>query len=156
MMGVTCAALSTAQSDRPLRIEQHGDTQRPAIAVFLPGSKFPSAVIEMPEHAWRKDATPPPKLIERLDGVTRYFKSKAADAAIIATESTPSGWIAATHGLYCPSLFTNPARTCHHADPQALSLATGKARLRLKVYFLKGSVERAFDLVLKRDRNGDC
>ena len=103
-----------------------------------------------------KDATPPAKLVERVDGVTRYYKSKVADVAMIATESSPAGWIAATHGLNCPSLFTNPARTCHHADPQALSLATGKARLRLKVYLLKGSVEHAFDLVLKRDRNGDC
>ena len=38
-----------------LRIERHGDPQRPAVALFLPETKYPSAIIEMPEHAWRKE-----------------------------------------------------------------------------------------------------
>jgi hypothetical protein len=101
-----------------------------------------------------KNAPPPEKLVERLDGVTRYFKSRAADAAFVATESQPSGWIAATHGLDCPALFTNPARTCHHADPEARSVRDGRALLRLKVYMLKGTLNDAWDLVAKRDRAG--
>jgi hypothetical protein len=74
-----------------------------------------------------KNAQPPEKLIERLDGVTRYFKSRPADAAFIATESQPSGWTAATHAVGCPSLFTNPARTCHHTDPRVYSITNGTA-----------------------------
>src|SRR5882757_835650 len=34
-----------------LRMERFGDPQRPAVALFLPETKSPSAIIEMPEHA---------------------------------------------------------------------------------------------------------
>src|SRR5713226_4668030 len=274
-----------AGSRSELRLERHGDPQRPAVALFRPGEEHPSAIIEMPEHAWRKEkpidepswfykmrgsdptfrgevtwfksgstlsysmktpsgltlnskasleadgvaithevidaasnlavveaptcvklyrpftdvflertyvhhpeglqliasetpdrlvknaeewlpcryivlcgknARRPEKLIERLDGVTRYFKSRAADVPFIATESQPGGWVAATHGIDCPSLFTNPARTCHHADPEAQSITDGKARLRLKVYMLKGTLKDAWELIENRDRSGDA
>ncbi len=81
---------------------------------------------------------------ERVDGITRYFKSKAADAAFLATESTPAGWTAATFAHNCDSVFTNPARTCHHADPMAKDVAGGRASLRLQVYFIKGSAGDAW------------
>src|SRR4051794_23479579 len=38
-----------------LRLEMHGNPERPSVAVFLPGAKAPAAIIEMPEHAWRKE-----------------------------------------------------------------------------------------------------
>lgn len=271
-------------SSSGLRLERYGDPQRPTIALFLPHLKDPSAVIEMPEHAWRKKtltaeqswfykmytsdpnlkgdvnwgkdgdtisfamktpsgiglntkasldtdgvaithevaggtettwaaveattcvklyrpfidvflertyvhhpegleliasetpdrlaknaedwlpcryivscdkkAPPPAKRIERLEGVTRYFKSRAADMAFIATESQPTGWIAATHSVDCSSIFTNPARTCHHADPRAESIRDGRALLRLKVYMFKGTLRDSWDLVARRDRAG--
>jgi hypothetical protein len=103
-----------------------------------------------------KDSAPPEKLVERIDGVTRYFKSRAADTAFIATESSPAGWIAATHGLDCPSLFTNPARTCHHADPEVRSVRNGTATLRLKVYLLKGTLREVWEQVARRDRAGQA
>jgi len=272
---------STLSSSSGLRLKMHGDPQRPAVAVYLPGTSYPSAVIEMPEHAWRKERegdqqswfykmyasdpaqqgkvvwasnantlsysmkTPsgftlnskarleadgvaiehevisnsvsrlaaveaptciklyrpfsdvflertyvhhadgldlvasetPDRLeknaeewlpcryivqvgtnspggetrVERLDDVTRYFKSRAANAAFIATESHPGGWTAATHALHCDSVFTNPARTCHHADPRALSITDGRAHLRLKFYLLRGSVKDAWNVVSKRN-----
>jgi len=37
-----------------LRIARHADPQRPTVGLFLPETKYPSVVIEMPEHAWRK------------------------------------------------------------------------------------------------------
>jgi hypothetical protein len=268
-----------------LRFERHGDPSRPALALFIPGQDAPAAIIEMPEHAWRKESrsgeqlwfykmytaddafrgkvrwsktndtlsysmeTPsgfvlnararletdgvsinydvlsptrgplatimaptcvklyrpftdvflertfvhhpkgldliasetPERLSmnaeewlpiryivsvgegtaggqgrrERLEGVTRYFKSKAADVAFIATESQPKGWVAATHGLGCPSLFTNPARTCHHADPRVENVADGKAQLRLKVYMVRASLEELWRRVAGRDRAGE-
>ncbi|HJZ98701.1 MAG TPA: hypothetical protein VKE70_19465 [Candidatus Solibacter sp.] len=92
---------------------------------------------------------------ERLDGVTRYFKSRAADVAFIATESQPKGWVAATHGLGCPSLFTNPARTCHHADPRVEPAAEGRAQMRLKVYMVRGSLQELWPRVAGRDRAGE-
>jgi hypothetical protein len=250
-----------------LRIEQHGDSQRPAIAVFLPSLAAPAAVIEMPEHAWRRvraddrqawfykmygsDAssegevvwistpdmlgfkmeTPsgyklngsaslsdnrisvmyeilsspeqqlaaiqavtcvklyrpftdvflqrtfvhdqlglqpiatetPERLtknaeewlpcryisrvgggtttykVEKLDGVTRYFRSRPADAAFIATESVPAGWTACTFSRNADSVFTNPARTCHHADPMSLSVSEGRASLGVSVFMVRGT-----------------
>jgi hypothetical protein len=282
LVQVTADSFALASSSG-LRIERHGDSQRPAIALFLPETKYPSVIIEMPEHAWRKERetdeqswfykmyssdkmlrgdvtwsrggnalsysmkTPsgfilnskasleadglaiahqvisnnvshlaaveavtyvklyrpfsdvflertyihhpegldfiasetPERLeknaeewlpcryiarvgenapraeyrVERLDGVTRYFKSRAADAAFIATESQPVGWTAATHAVNCDSVFTNPARTCHHTDPRALSVTDGRAILRLKVYVVKGTAKDAWDLVANRDRS---
>lgn len=269
-----------------LRMERHGDPQRPAVALFLRQTKYPSAIIEMPEHAWRKEKansaqawfyrmytsdralrgqvnwlkdgnalsfsmktssgftlnskatlesngvvithevisnsvrqlaaveaptcvklyrpftdvflertyihhpegleliasetadrsqknaeewlpcryiarvgknTPPAEhRVERLDGVTRYFRSRAADAAFLATESQPSGWTAATHAFNCESVFTNPARTCHHADPRALGITDGRAVLRLKVYVLKGTPKDVWSLVAERERAGQA
>ena len=95
-------------------------------------------------------ATRPSQLIERVDGITRYYKSKAADIAFIATESDPPDWVVATHGLNCPSVFTNPARTCQHADPQALSVTGGKAILQLKLYISKGTRQAVYDHVALR------
>lgn len=269
-----------------LRMERVGDSQRPAVALFLPETKFPSAIIEMPEHAWRKqteggepswfykmytsdpamrgevkwvrdgntlsysmktpsgftlnskasleadgvaithevasnsaspmaavqattcvklyrpfsdvflertyihhpegleliasetpdrfaknaeewlpcryiarvgkNAPPAEYRVERLDGVTRYFKSRAADAAFVATQSQPGGWTAGTHAMNCDSVFTNPARTCHHADPLALSVTDGRATLRLKVYLLKCTPIELWDLIAKRERLGQA
>ena len=257
-----------------LRLEQHGNPQRPTIALFLPEINYPSVVIEMPEHAWRKEKeadepswfykmygsdpafqgqvdwskrdnvlafkmkTPSGFLlnsraaldadgvaithevvsdssrelaaieavtcvklyrpftdvfldrtwvhhaegldliasetpdrtsrnaeewlpcryivnvgknapkgehrVERLDGVTRHFKSRPADVAFLATESLPGGWTAATFAKNCDSIFTNPARTCHHADPTARNVSGGKASLGLKVYIVKGSASQAW------------
>jgi hypothetical protein len=282
---VTTRSLAVA-SPSGLRIERYGDSQRPAVALFLPEMKYPSAIIEMPEHAWRKERetddqswfykmyTSDPALqgevkwasdgntlsfsmktpsgftlnskaslesdgvaithevasnsvspmaavqaptcvklyrpftdvflertyvhhaegleliasetpdrfeknaeewlpcryiarvgkdapaakyrVERLDGVTRYFKSRAADAAFVATESQPGGWTVATHAVNCDSVFTNPARTCQHADPFAFSVADGRAILSLKVYVWKGTVKDVWDLVAKRDRSGQA
>ena len=269
-----------------LRMERHGDPQRPAVALFLPQTKYPSAIIEMPEHAWRKEkadsaqawfyrmytsdralrgqvnwlkdgnalsfsmktssgftlnskatlesngvvithevisnsvrqlaaveaptcvklyrpftdvflertyihhpegleliasetadrsqknaeewlpcryiarvgknAPPAEHRVEHLDGVTRYFRSRAADAAFLATESQPSGWTAATHAFNCESVFTNPARTCHHADPRALGITDGRAVLRLKVYVLKGTPKDVWSLVAECERAGQA
>jgi len=51
--GVGQWQIARGQNDR-LRIERHGDPQHPAVALYLPGAAVPASVIEMPEHAWRK------------------------------------------------------------------------------------------------------
>ena len=260
-----------------LRIEQHGDSQRPAIAVFLPSLATPAAVIEMPEHAWRRvredhgqswfykmygaDAslegkvswtsttdmlafkmeTPsgfklngsaklsdngiaviyeilssserqlaavqavtcvklyrpftdvflertfvhdesgiqpiatetPERLaknaeewlpcryicrvgggttaykVEKLDGVTRYFRSRPVDAPFIASESDPAGWTACTFSRNADSVFTNPARTCHHADPISLSVSDGRASHGVNVLMVRGTPSDAWKRVAR-------
>jgi len=280
---VPAGSLAVAASSG-LRMERHGDPQRPAVSLFLPGSKYPSIVVEMPEHAWRKEkadseqawfyrmntsdrafrgevdwskdlnaisysmrtqsgfilncrvaleangisigyevisssvlklaaveaptcvklyrpftdvflertyvhdpnglqliasetadrleknaeewlpcryiarvaknAPPVAHRVERLDDVTRHFRSRAADSAFLATESQPSGWTAATHALNCESVFTNPARTCHHTDARATGISNGRATLGLKVYVIKGTPKEAWNLVAARERAG--
>jgi len=276
---------SVVSASSGLRLERHGDPSRPALALFIPGQDAPAAIIEMPEHGWRKEGSsedqlwfykmytsdesfrgkvqwsrdgdtlaysmqtpsgfvlnsqasletdgvsityevvsPSPRTLaivmaptcvklyrpftdvflertfvhhpsgldliasetperlsmnaeewlpiryivrvgetaagavrrrERLEGITRYTKSRSADVAFIATESQPQGWIAATHGLGCPALFTNPARTCHHADPRVENVAGGKAQLRLKVYMVRGLLEEVWRRVAARNRAGE-
>jgi hypothetical protein len=99
-----------------------------------------------------KDAPASPYRVENQDGVTRYFKSRAVDVPFLATESEPRGWTAATHTLTADSLFTNPARTCHHTDPIVLAIADGRPRLGLKVYMVRGTPEDAWKVVAKRQR----
>ena len=89
---------------------------------------------------------------EKLDGITRYFKSKPADVAFLATESTTGNWTAATFARGCDSVFTNPARTCHHTDPEAKGISNGQAILRLKVYLVKGRGQDAWRHVSAAER----
>ena len=72
------------------------------------------------------------------------YKMRAANAAFLATESNPKGWVAATHSSGSPDVWTNPARTCHHADSGAPLAARSTARLTLKLYLLAGSAEDAW------------
>ncbi len=90
--------------------------------------------------------------VEQLDGVTRYFKSKPADVAFLATESTTGNWTAATFARDCDSIFTNPARTCHHVDPEAKGISNGQAILRLKLYLIKGRAQDAWRHVSAAER----
>jgi len=88
---------------------------------------------------------PPKDRIERqADRVTRYHKFRPADAPFIATGSNPPGWVAATHALSCPAVWTNPARTCHHTDVSAPLPANSKAKLALKLYLFRGTVADAW------------
>jgi|GEM_PF-6337026 len=281
-IGGTAFASTMASAEPGIRIARHGEPQRPAIAVFLPDVESPSAVIEMPEHAWRKEkpgdepqwfykmygsdpslrgrvewsntaaalsfamqtpsgfelrstataeadgvsivhevlheavpalaaieavtcvklyrpftdvfldrtfvhrpegleliasdapgrsgknaeewlpcryiarvgknAPAQPYRAEKEGGVTRHFKSSAADVAFLATESSPAGWTAATFARDCDSVFTNPARTCHHADPVAKNATGGRTRLRLKVFFVRGTATEAWRHVARAER----
>jgi hypothetical protein len=99
-----------------------------------------------------KNAPAAPYRAEKLDGVTRYFKSRPADVALLATESSPGGWTAATFARDCDSVFTNPARTCHHTDPVARNVSDGKAGLRLKIYLVQGGARDAWRHVSAAER----
>jgi hypothetical protein len=92
----------------------------------------------------------PQQRVERQpDGVIRYTKLKLADAPFIATESAPAGWVAATHALNCPTVWTNPARTCHHADASSALRPGAPARLGAKLYLVRGTVNDAWAVVRK-------
>jgi hypothetical protein len=103
-----------------------------------------------------KGASVKPYRSERLNGVTRHFKAKSADMPFLATESHPGGWTACTHSLNADSVFINPARTCHHADPIALGILSGKAHLRLKAYFLRGNAQACYERVARQAALGSA
>jgi hypothetical protein len=100
-------------------------------------------------------AAPPEMRMQRQPGgIVRYNKLKLADAPFIATTSSPAGWVAASHTFKASSVFTNPARTCHHVDPSAEMKPRGTALLSLKLYLLRGSAEDAWRLVAKNRERG--
>ena len=80
-----------------LRIARHADPQRPTVGLFLPEMKYPSVVIEMPEHAWRKDMTGGDQVWfykmytsdRSLQGEVRWFNE---DNALSYTMKTASGF----------------------------------------------------------------
>lgn len=86
--------------------------------------------------------------------MSRHFKSRDAYNVFLATESQPAGWNAVTHALNCESVFTNPSRTCHHADLVQVAIPGDRALLRLKVYMLRGTAKDVWNLVSDRERAG--
>jgi hypothetical protein len=97
----------------------------------------------------------PARRVDRQsDGITRYHKLRLADAPFLATVSSPPGWVAATHALATDSVWTNPARTCHHADSSAAVAARSTAALALKFYLVRGSVDEAWLRVAEARKTG--
>jgi hypothetical protein len=87
--------------------------------------------------------------VEREDGITRYFRSRLADTPFLATGSDPAGWTACTFSRKADSVFTNPARTCHHADPISLSVR-GRAVHGVNVLMLRGTPADAWKHFTRR------
>jgi hypothetical protein len=97
----------------------------------------------------------PAQRVERqADGITRYHKLRPVDVPFIATVSSPAGWAAATHALDTDSVWTNPARTCHHADSSAALQAKSMAKLALKFYLVPGGVDEVWRRVAEARKSG--
>ncbi|SIO50106.1 hypothetical protein [Chitinophaga niabensis] len=81
------------------------------------------------------------------DGIKRYYKSRKADKPFIATLSHDKKWIAATYTKETGNLWTNPERSCQHADP-AVDLNPGETKnLTLKTFIIKGGREQLLQFV---------
>ena len=65
------------------------------------------------------------RIEKREDEITRYNKSRKADKPFIATLSHDKKWIATTYTKETGNLWTNPERSCQHADP-AINLNAGE------------------------------
>lgn len=83
------------------------------------------------------------------DGINRFHKSRKADKPIIATLSHNAHWVAATFTHETGNLWTNPERSCHHADPSAELDSHETQTLTLKTYLYKGSLEQIFNYIGK-------
>jgi hypothetical protein len=81
------------------------------------------------------------------DAITRYNKSRKADKPFIATISHDNKWIAATYTKETGNLWTNPERSCQHADP-AVDLKEGQTKkIELKTFIIKGDLDQLLKLV---------
>ncbi len=77
---------------------------------------------------------------QKEDGITWRHKLRQVDAPLIATISRDGRWVAATHTFQTSNVWSNPERTCHHADPGAPLPPRRTALLSLKVYLFRGSL----------------
>lgn len=95
----------------------------------------------------------PNKRIEKdEDGITRYNKSRKVDQPFIATFSHDKKWIAATYTKETGNLWTNPERSCQHADP-AITLNPAETKiLNLKTFVIKGNLQNLLELVKKENK----
>ncbi|GHM99488.1 hypothetical protein WSM22_09780 [Cytophagales bacterium WSM2-2] len=90
------------------------------------------------------------KRVEKDGNITRYYKSRKADLPVIATLSQDKKWVAATFTKETGNLWTNPERSCHHADP-AIDLKSGETKtLELKTFIFEGDLSNL--LALLKDR----
>jgi len=89
---------------------------------------------------------------QKEDGITWRHKLRKVDAPFIATISHDGRWVAATHTFQAPNVWTNPERTCHHADPDTPLPSRGTAQLSLKVYLCKGSLQGVWAKITRARR----
>jgi len=77
------------------------------------------------------------------DGITYYNKSRAVDESFIATLSDDRAWTVASFARETGNVWSNPALTCQHVDPQVALPAKGGAVTESKMLIVRGSVEDA-------------
>jgi hypothetical protein len=86
----------------------------------------------------------PQRLVERRDdGVTYYTKSRVVDEPFIATLSTDHSWIIASFAREAGNVWSNPALTCQHVDPQTSLAPKGRAVEEVKILIIRGSLAEA-------------
>jgi hypothetical protein len=90
----------------------------------------------------------PAKRVEKsADSITYYNKSRKVDKSFIATFSHDKKWIAATYTRETGNLWTNPERSCQHADP-AISLKPGNSKnLQLKTFIIRGNLDELLQVI---------
>jgi hypothetical protein len=72
-----------------------------------------------------------------------------ADKPFIATLSQDKKWIAATYTSETGNLWTNPERSCQHADPSILLNAGETKIIELKTFIFKGELEKVLQHINK-------
>jgi hypothetical protein len=84
---------------------------------------------------------------EIVDGIRRNHVQRAIDEPFIITGAQDGAWLAATCTRECGNVWSNPERTCHHADPSA-PLAPGRqARVEVKIFVVQSDLQAVLDLV---------
>jgi len=93
---------------------------------------------------------PAQRIERRDDGITYYNKSRAVDAAFIATVSTDKAWVIASFARTAGNVWSNPELTCQHVDPQAPLSPGQRAALELKMLVIRGSLDAALERAIQQ------
>jgi len=93
---------------------------------------------------------PAQRIERRDDGITYYNKSRAVDAAFIATVSTDKAWVIASFARTAGNVWSNPELTCQHVDPQASLSPRQRAALELKMLVIRGSLDAALERAIQQ------
>jgi len=145
LQAVTCVKLYSAFSDTLLqRTYVHHTNGFDLLASETPGR------LTMPLSKWLPcrylvsySWPVPAKLVQKdEDSVTRYNKSRKADKPFIATISHDKKWIAATYTSETGNLWTNPERSCQHADPSIFLKGGDTKSLELKTFIFQGGLDK--------------
>lgn len=152
LQAVTCVKLYSLFSDTLMqRIYVHHPDGFDLLASETPGR------LTMPMEKWLPCrylvSYTWPVAVKRIEkdesGITRYNKSRQVDKPFIATYSHDQKWIAATYTRETGNLWTNPERSCQHADP-FINLNAGQTKsLELKTFIIKGDLAGILELINK-------
>ena len=97
-----------------------------------------------------RDLVPARRVERRDDGITYYNTTRRVDEPFIATVSSDTAWVVASFSRSTGNVWTNPALTCQHVDPQT-TLAPGPAAVtEIKLLVVHGSLRSAFQRVLRQ------
>lgn len=86
-------------------------------------------------------------LKESVDGIVHYHKSRSVDVGVIATPTRDGEEMVATFTRRSGNLWTNPERSCHHADPSTPLPAGSAAHVDLTVFIVRGTPADLLDLI---------
>jgi len=92
----------------------------------------------------------PAALVERHDGITYYYKSRAIDEPLIATLSADRVWVVTSFAKAAGNVWSNPELTCQHVDPQTTLAPRGESVLEMKTLILRGSLDDALQKVVRQ------
>jgi hypothetical protein len=88
--------------------------------------------------------------VERRGGIPHYNKSRAVDAAFIATISQDGHWVVASFTRTTGNVWSNPELTCQHVDPQAALPPGEEAILETKLLVVPSSLNDAFKMAMQQ------
>jgi hypothetical protein len=93
---------------------------------------------------------PAQRFERRDDGIAYYNKSRAVDAAFIATASTDKAWVIASFARTAGNVWSNPELTCQHVDPQTPLPPGQRAAIELKMLVMRGSPADALERAMQQ------
>lgn len=87
---------------------------------------------------------------KRGDGITYYNKARPVDVPLVVTRSMDEEWVVASFSRSPGNVWSNPALTCQHVDPQASLSPQQRVMLEVKLLVIRGSLNDALDRALRQ------